>query len=105
MAEGEESFVCGEGGFVVAIDPAAVVDSAVGGFDHPAWLEYGPVAGFGSGHDLDGDCGLGCGVDCWAGVAVVHSDMGDGRGDTFGLARQLGECGPVRHVGLGDDDG
>jgi len=29
--------------------------------------------------------------------------MRDGRGDTFGLAQQLRECGPVLHVGFGDD--
>jgi hypothetical protein len=29
--------------------------------------------------------------------------MRDGRSDTFGLAQQLRECGPVLHVGFGDD--
>jgi hypothetical protein len=48
LAEDEESFVGGEGGFVVAVDPAAVVDSAVGAFDDPAaWLDDEPWPGLG----------------------------------------------------------
>ncbi|MGH3961461.1 hypothetical protein [Mycobacterium sp.] len=48
MAEVYEAFVRGEGGFVVAVDAAAVVYSAVGGFDHPSSrLDDKPVAGLG----------------------------------------------------------
>lgn len=39
------------------------------------------------------------------GVAVVHPHVADGRGDAFCLTQQHGECGPVLHVGWGDDGG
>jgi hypothetical protein len=51
--------VGGEGGLVVAADPAAVVDPAVGAFDYPAaGLDDEAVVGFGSGHDVNGDAAL-----------------------------------------------
>jgi ABC-type arginine transport system ATPase subunit len=50
LAEGEEALVSGEGDLVVAVQAAAVVDPAVGAFDHPAaWLDDEAVAGFGAG--------------------------------------------------------
>jgi ABC-type arginine transport system ATPase subunit len=56
LAEDGEALVSGEGDFVVAVRAAAVVDPAVGAFDHPAaWLDDEAVAGFGAGHDVDVD--------------------------------------------------
>jgi hypothetical protein len=40
LAEDEESFVGFEGDFVAAIEAAAVIDAAIGGFDYSAaWLD------------------------------------------------------------------
>lgn len=63
-----------EGGFVVAVDAAAVVDPTVGAFDHPAsGLDGEAVVGFRPGNHLHGDIRLGRGGgDDLAGVAVVH---------------------------------
>jgi hypothetical protein len=55
LAEDEEALVGGGVDFVMAVGAAAVVDPAVGGFDHPAArLDDEPVSGFGPGHDVGG---------------------------------------------------
>ena len=68
-----------EGGFVVAIEAAAVADPAVGAFDHPAaWLDDEAAAGFRAGHDVDGDTSLDCGLgDSRAGVALIGPNVAD----------------------------
>ena len=92
LAEDQETFVCCEGDFVVAVESAAVVDPAVGVFDDPAArLGPEPVGGFGAGHDIDADTGaLGALSDRGAGVALVEPDVGDGGCDRFRLAKQYG---------------
>ena len=63
MAEDEESFVGDESDFVMPVEAPAVVDPAVGAFDHPpAWLDDEAGAGFWPGHDIDADAGLGRGI-------------------------------------------
>ena len=50
----------GEGGFVVLVEAPAVLDQALGGFDHPAaGLHREAILGFGAGHDIDGELALG----------------------------------------------
>jgi hypothetical protein len=48
LAEDEESFVGGEGDFVMAVEAATVVDPAVSAFESPlACSDDDPVTGFG----------------------------------------------------------
>jgi hypothetical protein len=54
LAEDEKSFVGGEGDLVVAVEASAVVDPAVGAFDHRTfWLGNESTSGFRLGHDVD----------------------------------------------------
>jgi hypothetical protein len=89
LAEDEKSFVSVEGDFVVAVQAAAVVDLIVGAFEQPASrLDDKPAVGFRPGHDVNDDTGLGGGFgDSGSGVALVHPDVGDGRGNPFGSAQ------------------
>jgi len=59
LAQHEESFVGVEGDFEVVVERAAVVDPAVGAFDHPAaWLDDEPAAGLWPRYDVNGDVDL-----------------------------------------------
>jgi hypothetical protein len=107
LAGDGEAFVRGEGDLVVGVRAAAVVDAAVGGFDHSVgWMDDEAVAGFGAGHDVDVNCSRGGGIgDGRSGVAVVHPYVGVGGGNACGLGKQCEEACPVRHIGRGQDSG
>jgi hypothetical protein len=81
LAEDEKSLVGGEGDLAVVVQASAVVDRAVGAFDHPtSWLDDESTCGFRPGHDVGGDPGVGGGMgNGRAGVSVVEPDVGDGR--------------------------
>lgn len=52
-----------QGDFVVAVEPAAVVDPGVGAFNHPtARLDDEPVGGFRPGYYVNADPSLGGGI-------------------------------------------
>jgi hypothetical protein len=107
LAEVDEFFVCGQGGLVVAVDAAAVVDPAVGAIDDPAaGLDDQPVARFRPGHHIHRDTGLRrCGGDGLAGVALVDPQVADRGGDRRGLAQQCRKRRTILHVRFGDDGG
>jgi hypothetical protein len=78
--------VCLEGDFVVSVDAQAVVDPAVGAFDHRTeGLLDEAMAGFRLGHDIDGDTRF------YRGVGDDRS-MSDGRCDPFGLRGNAGNA-------------
>lgn len=76
---------------------AAVVDRAVGGFNHPSSrLDDQPAAGFRPGHHVYGDTGTGCGpATVCPLLALADPDVADRARDPFRLAQELEQYGTV----------